>query len=42
LDKNFDLLNEGNIIENKDVKDIGSLETLFLKNLPENVLSINL
>jgi len=36
------LLNEGNIIENKEVKDIGSLETLFLKNLPENVLSINL
>jgi len=36
------LLNEGSIIEDKDVKDIGSLETLFLKNLPENVLSINL
>ena len=36
------LLNEGNIIENKDVKDIGSLETLFLNNLPENILSINL
>jgi len=36
------LLNEGNVIENKDVKDIGSLETLFLKNLPQNILSINL
>jgi len=36
------LLNEGNIIENKDVKDIGSLETLFLNNLPQNILSINL
>jgi len=36
------LLNEGNIIENKDVKDIGSLETLFLNNLPKNILSINL
>jgi len=36
------LLNEGNIIENKDVKNIGSLETLFLNNLPENILSINL
>jgi len=36
------LLNEGNIVENKDVKDIGSLETLFLNNLPQNILSINL
>jgi len=36
------LLNEGNIIENKDVKDIGSFETLFLNNLPQNILSINL
>jgi len=36
------LLNEGNIIEDKDVKDIGSLETLFLNNLPKNILSINL
>jgi ABC-type multidrug transport system ATPase subunit len=36
------LLNEGSIIENKDVKDIGSLETLFLNNLPQNILSINL
>jgi len=36
------LLNEGNIIEDKDVKDIGSLETLFLNNLPQNILSINI
>jgi len=36
------LLNEGNVIENKDVKDIGSLETLFLNNLPQDVLSINI
>ncbi|GBU29480.1 ABC transporter ATP-binding protein [Treponema sp. R8-4-B8] len=36
------LLNEGNIIENKSVHDIGSLETLFLNNLPEDTLSINL
>jgi len=36
------LLNEGNIIENKEVRDIGSLEKLFLNNLPQNVLSINI
>jgi len=36
------LLNEGNIIENKDVQDIGSLEKLFLNNLPQNILTINL
>ena len=36
------LLHEGNIIENKDMQDIESLETLFLNNLPQNVLSINI
>jgi len=36
------LLHEGNIIENKNIQDINSLETLFLKNLPQNVLEINL
>jgi ABC-type multidrug transport system ATPase subunit len=36
------LLREGNIIENKDMRDIGSLETLFLNNLPQDVLSIRL
>jgi len=30
------------IIENKEVRDIGSLERLFLNNLPQNVLSINI
>jgi len=36
------LLHEGNIIENKDMQSIGSLEMLFLNNLPQNVLSINI
>jgi ABC-2 type transport system ATP-binding protein len=36
------LLNEGNIIENKDMQSIGSLETLFLNSMPQNVLSINI
>jgi ABC-type Na+ transport system ATPase subunit NatA len=36
------LLHEGNIIENKNIQDINSLETLFLNNLPQNVLEINL
>jgi ABC-type multidrug transport system ATPase subunit len=36
------LLHEGNIIENEDIKNIGSLETLFLRNLPQSVLSINI
>jgi len=36
------LLHEGNIIENKDMQSIGSLEALFLNNLPQNVLSINI
>jgi len=35
------LLHEGNIIENKNIQDINSLETLFLNNLPQNVLEIN-
>jgi ABC-type multidrug transport system ATPase subunit len=36
------LLHEGNIIENKNIQDINSLETLFLNNLPQNILEINL
>jgi ABC-type multidrug transport system ATPase subunit len=36
------LLHEGNIIENKDMQSIGSLETLFLNNLPQDTLSINI
>jgi len=36
------LLHEGNMIENTDIQDIGSLEKLFLNNLPQNVLSINI
>ena len=36
------LLHEGNIIENKNIQDINSLETLFLNNLPQNILAINL
>ena len=35
------LLQEGEIIENTDVKNIPSLEKLFLDHLPENVLSFN-
>jgi len=35
------LLHEGNVIENKDIKDINSLETFFLDNLPQSILSIN-
>jgi len=35
------LLHEGTITENKDIQSIGSLETLFLNNLPQNTLSIN-
>ena len=30
------LLHEGKVIENNDIKNIGSLEKLFLKNLPED------
>jgi ABC-type multidrug transport system ATPase subunit len=36
------LLHEGTIIENKDIQSIGSLETLFLNNLPQNILSITI
>ena len=36
------LLHEGNIIENKDMQSIGSLEKLFLNNLPQDTLSINI
>jgi len=36
------LLHEGRIIENKDMQSIGSLETLFINNLPQNTLSINI
>jgi ABC-type multidrug transport system ATPase subunit len=36
------LLHEGNVIENTDIQDIGSLEKLFLNNLPQNILSINI
>jgi len=35
------LLHDGNIITDKDMKDIGSLEKLFLSNLPQNILTIN-
>jgi ABC-type multidrug transport system ATPase subunit len=30
------LLHEGEVIENNEIKNIGSLEKLFLKNMPEN------
>ncbi|MDR2596877.1 MAG: ABC transporter ATP-binding protein [Treponema sp.] len=36
------LLHEGNIIENTDIQNIGTLEKLFLNNLPHDVLSINI
>ena len=36
------LLHEGNVIENTDIQNIGSLERLFLNNLPQDVLSINI
>jgi len=36
------LLHEGSVIENKDIQTIGSLEALFLDNLPQNILSINI
>jgi len=35
------LLHEGNVIKSKDMQDINSLETFFLDNLPQNILSIN-
>jgi ABC-type multidrug transport system ATPase subunit len=36
------LLHKGEVIENNDIQNIGSLEKLFLKNIPENDLSLNL
>jgi ABC-type multidrug transport system ATPase subunit len=36
------LLHEGKIIENANMQSIGSLETLFLNNLPQDALSINI
>ena len=36
------LLHEGNVIENTDTKNISSLEKLFLDNLPQNILSMNI
>jgi ABC-type multidrug transport system ATPase subunit len=36
------LLHEGKIMENTAIQNIGSLEKLFLANLPQNVLSINI
>jgi len=32
------LLNEGEVIENTDMKNIGSLEQLFVKNIPQDDL----
>jgi ABC-type multidrug transport system ATPase subunit len=36
------LLHKGEVIENNNIQNIGSLEKLFLKNLPENNLMFNL
>jgi ABC-type multidrug transport system ATPase subunit len=36
------LLHKGEVIENNDIKNIESLEKLFLKNIPENDLIINI
>jgi ABC-2 type transport system ATP-binding protein len=36
------LLHKGEIIENNDIQNIGSLEKLFLKNIPENDLILNI
>jgi ABC-type multidrug transport system ATPase subunit len=36
------LLHEGEVIENNDIQNIGSLEKLFLKNIPENDLILNI
>jgi len=35
------LLNEGEVIENADIKDIGNHESLFLKNMPEGEFEFN-
>jgi len=35
------LLHEGEVIENNDIQNIGSLENLFIKNMPENELVLN-
>ena len=36
------LIHKGEIIENNDIQNIGSLEKLFLKNIPENDLVLNI
>jgi ABC-type multidrug transport system ATPase subunit len=36
------LIQKGEVIENNDVQNIGSLEKLFLKNIPENELILNI
>ena len=36
------LLHEGEIMENTDIKNIGSLEELFVRNMPENEFSLKL
>jgi len=35
------LLHEGSVIENRDMQSVGSLETLFLGNLPEDAFSVD-
>jgi ABC-type multidrug transport system ATPase subunit len=35
------LLHDGNVIENKAIKMIGSIEQLFINNLPQNIMEIN-
>jgi len=35
------LIHKGEVIENNDINNIGSLEKLFLKNIPENDLILN-
>ena len=36
------LIHKGEVIENNDIQNIGSLEKLFLKNIPENDLILNI
>ena len=36
------LLDNGNVIEDKDIQKIGSIEKLFINNLPQNIMEINL
>jgi hypothetical protein len=34
-------LHDGNVIENKAIKMIGSIEQLVMNNLPKNIMEIN-